>query len=182
MKKLYLAVAVVLGLVGGALLWGGVYASNFVQDNLAEQKITFGSAEALKAQGRDDLVKYADELVDNGEEAKAFASYIQGHIAKIANGQTYSEVSGQYQALTAEQKAAPEGKKLEGQRMSIFMGETLRGTLLNAYGWGFVGKVALLAGAGLLLVAGVLASFVLLNNVSPMPNKKSAKKASKKRK
>lgn len=182
MKKLYLAAAVLLGLLGGALLWGGVYASNFVHDNLAEQKITFASAEALKAQGRDDLVKYADELVDNGQEAKAFASYIQGHVAKIANGQTYSEVSEQYQALTPEQKASAEGKKLEGQRMSIFMGETLRGTLLNAYGWGFVGKVALLAGAGLLIVAGVLAAFVLMTSVSPMPKKGSKKAASKKRK
>jgi hypothetical protein len=180
MKKLYLAVAVVLGLLGGALLWGGVYASNFVHDNLAEQKITFASADALAAQGREDLVKYADETVDNGQEAKAFASYIQGHIAKIANGQTYSEVSAQYQALTPEQKATAEGKKLEGQRMSIFMGETLRGTLLNAYGWGFVAKIALLAGAGLVLVAGVLAAFVLISSVSPIPKK--GKKVAKKRK
>jgi hypothetical protein len=180
MKKLYLAVAVVLGLLGGALLWGGVYASNFVHDNLAEQKITFASADALAAQGREDLVKYADETVDNGQEAKAFASYIQGHIAKIASGQTYSEVSAQYQALTPEQKATAEGKKLEGQRMSIFMGETLRGTLLNAYGWGFVAKIALLAGAGLVLVAGVLAAVVLISSVSPIPKK--GKKVAKKRK
>jgi hypothetical protein len=181
MKKIFLAAAIVLALAGGGLLWGGTYASNFVQDNLAEQKIEFPSEEALVAQGREDLVKYADETVDTGQEAKAFASYIQGHIAKIANGQTYSEVSGQYQALTAEQKQSAEGKKLEAQRLSIFMGETLRGTLLNAYGWGFVATIALLAGAAALAAAAVAGALVALMSVSAIPTKKS-KKTSKKRK
>lgn len=183
MKKIvYLIATVVLGLAGVGLLYGGVYATNFVKDNLAEQKITFASAEALKAQGRDDLVKYADEQVDNGTEAKAFASYIQGHIAKIADGQTYSEVSGQYQALSAEEKASPEGKKLEGQRLSIFMGETLRGTLLNAYGWGFVGQIATLAGVGLLSAAGIAAIVFSLGNISEPVKKSTKKSSSKKRK
>lgn len=180
MKKIFLVAAIVMAIAGGLLLWGGVYASSFVKDNLSEQKIFFPSEESLIAQGRDDLASYAEQQVDTGTEAKAFASYIQGHIAKMANGQTYSDVSGQYQALNAEQKTSPEGKKLEAQRLSMFMGETLRGTLLNAYGWGMVAKIALLAGAGLLAAAAVAGTIVVLGGIAPMPKK--AKKTSKKRK
>ncbi len=182
MKKIFFTAALVLAIAGGLLLWGGVYASNFVKENLADQKITFPSSEALTAQGRDDLVSYAEATVDTGDEAKAFASYIQGHIAKIANGQTYSEVSGQYQALTPEQKSTPEGEKLAEQRLTIFMGETLRGTLLNAYGWGFVAKIALLAGAGLLATAAVAATLFVLGNISSLPQKSAKNKTTKRRK
>lgn len=182
MKKIvYLVATVVLGLVGIGLLWGGVYATNFVKDNLSEQRITFPEASALEARGDTEFLEYAGELVDTGKEAKAYSEYIQGHVAKIAGGQTYAEVSGQYNALSDEDKQGAEGQKLAGQRQSIFMGEMLRGTLLNAYGWGFVGQVATLAGAGLVIAAGIFAILLSLSNLSEPKAKKAAKKSSAKR-
>jgi hypothetical protein len=176
MKKFYLLASIVLFSIGAGLIYGGLYASNFVRDNLIEQKITFPDTKALEAQNRNDLVKYAGSTVDSGDKAKTFAGYIQGHIAKIADGKTYSEVSGEYQKLSAEQKEKPEGKKLEAQRMSIFMGETLRGTLLNAYGWGFVGKIAFYSGIGLAAAGGVSAALFIGSGKTHKPAKRSTKK------
>ena len=43
--------------------------------------------------------------------------------------------------------AALQGKvaQLGGQRQALFMGETLRGMLLNAYAFGTLGKIAMMA-------------------------------------
>lgn len=52
-------------------------------------------------------------------------------------------------------EAAKEAKKLESLRFDTFLnGNTLRGMLLNAYGWGLIGAIAWWAGIAL-IVAGV---------------------------
>ena len=86
------------------------------------------------------LKPYAGEQVDTAKEAKVFANdYIGLHLKGIAKGQTYSEVSGQFMK-------DPNNQQLAQQRQTLFMGETLRGMLLSAWGWGTVGTVATIAG------------------------------------
>lgn len=173
-RYVLLALVVVLAVAGGLVFWGSTFAKNMVHDQLAEQKISFPSADQLKSEGRPDLVKYANETVDNGFEAKAFSDYIKGHLAKVANGQTYSEVSAAYQKDKNNQTLA-------GQRQTLFMGETLRGMLLSAYGWGLMGVIAFWSAIGLWSAA-LLALIVYLYAVSLTSAPKPAKKVASKRK
>ena len=145
--------AIGLILAGVMAFTGGTYAQKVVHDQLAPQKIFFPAAGAkLPA----NLTRYAGQQVDSAAEAKAFAdNYIGLHLQGIGKGQTYSEISGAF--LTD-----PTNKQLAQQRQTLFMGETLRGMLLNAWGWGTVGNVARLAGIVLLLIGVILLAIPLL--------------------
>ena len=119
----------------------------------SSQNITFPDEAALVEEGRTDLVKYAGEQVTTGQEAEAYASYIDGHLEGIADGATYADLGGpEREARTALQAARDEGAdeatvaelqatydEVSGQRNSLFKGETLRGLLLTSYAWATVG-------------------------------------------
>jgi hypothetical protein len=153
MRKLFNLTTVASGLAIGMILAGvlaiigGAYAKDVVHDQLAPQKIYFNEdASKLPA----NLKQYAGEQVDTAAEAKVFAEdYIGLHLQETAGGQTYSEVSGQFMA-------DPENQELAQQRQTLFMGETLRGMLLSAWGWGTVGTIATIAGVSLIGIGGVL--------------------------
>ena len=163
-------VVVVLAVAGGLLMWGSNFAGDYVHDELAAQGITFGPAESLQEE-RPDLVKYADQQVDTGKEAEAYASYIKGHVEGIADGATYAELGGPERAARAAvQEAQANGASAEeiatlqesadaitGQRDSIFRGEMLRGALLNTYAWSTIGQIA-----GIASIAAFIASALML--------------------
>ena len=69
--------------------------------------------------------------------------------AAPANGQTYSQVS-------AASLADPTNARLAAQANTLFRGETLRGLLLNAYGWSQVAFYAFWAAIGLSVAAFVV--------------------------
>ena len=102
-----------------------------------------------KAEG---LTAFAGQKVDTGIEAEAFSRYIGGHLVDVNEGATYSETSSEsraYAAEVGEDPTAAESAKmaeLSGKVDTLFKGETLRGMLLNAYGWGTVGQITLWAG------------------------------------
>lgn len=131
-------VAVILLIAGGLLFWGSSFIGNMVQEELAAQKVYFPEAgsESLDAETYPDLQQYGGELVDTPEEAKAYAnSFIGRHLEQMADGKTYSEVSHEYMA-------DPTNTELQQLRMTLFMGEMLRGTLLTSgYGFGTVGQI-----------------------------------------
>ena len=81
-------VAIVLAVAGGLLTWGSSFADDYVGDELRAQNIFFPDADALREEGRDDLLGFAGEQVTTGDAAEAYASYIDGHLAGIADGQT----------------------------------------------------------------------------------------------
>jgi hypothetical protein len=88
--------------------------------------------------------------VDTAKEAKAYANdFIGLHLKGIGQGKSYSEVSAAWMAN-------PKDQELAQQRQTMFMGETLRGTLLNAWGWGTMGTIATIAGIVLLGIGAVL--------------------------
>jgi len=152
----------ILGFVAGFLFWGNSFVHNMVTNELVAQKITFpavGSpgfdAKDLGADHYNNMLPYAGQQLSTGDQAQAYANdYINVHLGKVAGGQTYSQVSG---ALIAEQaKTTPDAKvvaTLTGQRTTLFMGEMLRSTLLNAYGWWTVGQYAFYAAIGLTVAA-----------------------------
>ena len=163
----FVATAVLL-VAGGLLTWGSNFAEDYVSDELAAQNINFPPAEALVEEGRDDLAKYGGEQVDTGGEAEAYASFIQGHVDNTAGGLTYSEIPDR-EAKTALQEAIESGASeeeiaqleqeattLSQQRDTVFKGEMLRGTLLNAYAWATMGTIAGWAALAAFVTAGVM--------------------------
>lgn len=164
-------------LVAGALLtWGANFADDYVGDELSSQNITFPPAAALEEEGRDDLVKYGDEFVDTGKEAEAYASFINGHLAGIADGATYADLGTPEREAKAAVEAAKadgaseaeiaalqgEADAISGQRNTLFKGETLRGLLLTAYAWATVGSIAGYAALGAFIAGGLMFVLVLL--------------------
>lgn len=163
---------VVLVVAGGLLTWGSNFAEDYVSDELSAQNISFPDADALSGQGRDDLVEFAGEQVTTGEQAEAYASYIGGHVAGIAEGQTYAELGGPERAAAAavdeaiangasadeitELQAVADG--ISEQRESIFRGEMLRGALLNTYAWSTIGRIAGIAALVAFAAAVVMAA------------------------
>jgi hypothetical protein len=150
------AVAAAGMMVAGVLaIVGGNYDKQVVRDQLTPQKIFFpkaGSPELLPG-----VKQYAGQQVVNGGQAKAYANdFINVHLSKIAGGKTYSEVS-------AAAIADPKNAELAGQKATLFQGETLRGLLLNAWGWSVVGTVATLAGFVLLGLGALLLLLPLAN-------------------
>ncbi len=152
--------AVVLLLVGIAAIWGGTWAHGYVKDQLSSQAITMPAGDALTSDDmKATLSKYAGTPLDSGPKAEAYANhYILAHMNASSDGQTYSQVSGQYMQLSKDPSADPaEVEKLAGLRQSLFMGSSLRGLLLTAYAWSLVGTIALWVGIGAIVVAVILA-------------------------
>lgn len=151
-------VAIFLLLIIGGLAWkAGDFATKTVRSELASQKIYFPpkGSPALDPAEFPDLQQYAGQLVDNGPKAKAYANgFIGRHLEKVANGQTYAEVSTQ-----AMQD--PTNAKLQQEKQTLFQGETLRGLLLSAgYAYWTFGAIAKYAAITLFVAAAAM--FVLV--------------------
>jgi hypothetical protein len=172
-------VAVVLVVAGSLLTWGSNFARDYVSDELTAQNIFFPDAAALTEEGRTDLVGYAGEQVTTGGEAEAYAGYIDGHLAGIADGATYADLGGpEREAKAAVQAAIDEGQSesvvaelqaeadaISNQRNSLFKGETLRGLLLSTFAWSTIGRIAGIAAIVAFVAAGVMAALVVLGLV-----------------
>jgi hypothetical protein len=141
--------------VGVLAIAGGSYDRQVVHDQLAPQKIFFpaaGSPALLPG-----IKQYAGQQLLSGDQAKAYANnFINVHLAKVAGGQTYSQVS-------SAAIAAPTNTKLAAEKATLFQGETLRGLLLGAWGWSMIGMIATLAGIILLVLGAILLVLPLAN-------------------
>ena len=178
-----LIAAIVFAVAGGLLTWGANFSNDYVHDELSAQNIVFPDEASLREEGRDDLVKYADEQVTTGDQAEAYASYIGGHLEDIAGGQTYAEIddrgaaqaveeaeaSGASEAEIAELQATAD--QLKGQRDTLFKGETQRGLLLSSYAWSTIGRIAGIAAwvayAGAVVLAGLVVAGLVHLRRSP---------------
>ena len=182
-----LLAAVVFAVAGALLTWGSNFSADYVHDELTSQRITFPDEASLLEEGRDDLVKFAGQPLDTGEEAEAYASYIDGHLENTgakyatygAEPLTYAELGGPERAAraavteateagaSADEIAAlqAESDQISADRNSLFKGETLRGLLLSAYAWGTVGTIAGYAAIGAFVAAGLMAILVVMGVV-----------------
>ena len=142
------ALAAVLLIAGGLLLWGSAYVHNTVQGQLAAQQITFPPAAAFAhAKAGTEITpnmipsvsQYAGQQLLTGQQAEAYADhFIAVHITGMSGGKTYSQ-------LSAESLAQPDNTQLAGLVATVFKGETLRSMLLNAYGWWKVSQITYIA-------------------------------------
>jgi hypothetical protein len=168
-------VAIVLAVAGGLLTWGSSFADDYVGDELRAQNIFFPDADALREEGRDDLLGYGGEQVTSGGDAEAYASYIDGHLAGIADGQTYADLGPVSRAANAAVTDAVESgasddevadlqataDEISGQRDSLFRGETLRGLLLSTFAWSTIGDIAFTASVVAYVAAAVMLVLVV---------------------
>lgn len=153
----------VIFLAGSALLnWGSSFAKQSVTDQLSNQNIAFPAVEAMPAETKDQLAKWAGMQVTTGEMARDYSDlYIWEHMkasaqAVVGKPATYSEVSGQYMALVRSGTGDPaEIQKLGDLRQTLFMGNTLRGLLLQAFAFWQLGLIAGYASLAL-LVGGIV--------------------------
>ena len=152
-----LVLTAILLVAGGLLTWGHVFVNSEVHSQLAAQRIVFPPAgspaiKALPAADAAAMTVYAGQTMTTGAQAQAYADhFIRVHLGEIGGGLTYSQ-------LSAKAMAAPANAKLAAQVETVFKGTTLRGMLLNAYGFWQMGQIALFAaiaafaGAALMLI------------------------------
>ncbi len=152
-----LALTAVLLVAGVLLAWGHSFVTTDVHSQLAAQKIVFPAAnnpeiKALPAADAAAMRAYAGQTMTTGAQAQAYADhFIAVHLREIGGGLTYGQ-------LSAKAMADPTNTKLADQVATVFKGTTLRGMLLNAYGFWTIGQIALIgafaafAGAALLLI------------------------------
>jgi|ERR1700691_874635 len=139
--------------VGILAVVGGNYDKQVVHDQLAPQKIFFP-----KPATNPGLAAYAGQQVLTGKQAKLYAQKQIGvDLTKVAGGKTYSQISAEWIA------GGMKNTTLAGERTTLFMGETLNGLLLNAWGWSVIGMIATLAGWILILLGAALFLLPLAN-------------------
>lgn len=164
-----LVLAVVLLVAGGLLTYASGFVNNNVEEQLSQQRITMPAEAAISKMSAEDqaaLKPWADGKtpMTTGDQAKAFADhYILVHMNTSSENRTYEEVSGEYMKLSKDPSAnKDEVAALGNLRQTLFMGNTLRGMLLNAYAFGTMGTIAGIAGIGAFIAAALLLVLALL--------------------
>jgi hypothetical protein len=158
-----IVVVVVLVVAGALLTWGHSYVNSNVHNQLAQQQIYFPSKAAF-AQAKPGteitpgmipyLEKYAGQQLLTGPQAEAYANhFIAIHLSEMPYGGIYSKVS-------AAARANPSNTQLSGLEQTSFQGTTLRGLLLEAYGFAEVGTVMLWGAIASFALAAVMAVLV----------------------
>jgi hypothetical protein len=160
---------VVLVAAGALAMWGYSYANNTVASQLSAQKITFPTrAEIAQAKNPPPggfseitpamvpyLEPYAGQQMTTGAQAKVYANdFIAIHLQEIGHGKTYSELSAAAMALPRGSAAYTSA---EATVQTVFQGTSLRGMLLNAYGWWEMGQLALIGAITAFVLAGIMA-------------------------
>ena len=164
------AVVVVILAVAGTMLFVGYnFANNYVHNQLAQQNITFPAAAAFahpKA-GTEitpsmipSVSQYAGQQLLTGQQAQTYANdFIAVHLNQIGGGKTYSQLSSEAMALP---KGSPAYTAAEAKVQSVFQGTTLRGLLLEAYGFSLIATIAFWCGIAAFALAAMLAVLVIL--------------------
>ncbi len=160
-----LVLVVVLLVAGGLLMWGYSYDHNNVHNQLAQQQIFFPpkTAFATAKPGTEItpamipyLEKYSGQQLLTGPQAQAYADhFIAIHLSEMPYGGIYSKIS------TAA-RAEPNNTKLATLETTSFQGTTLRGLLLEAYGFSKIGTIMLIGSIASFILALILLGFVAL--------------------
>jgi len=142
----------VLVVAGALLMWGAVFTQNEVHSQLAAQKVYFPTAAAfahakpgteITPGMKPYLLQYAGQEVLTGAQAEAYADhFIAVHLSEMPYHGVYSLIS------TAARAAVPgsaQATQLSGLETTSFQGTTLRSMLLEAYAFGTIGSIALIA-------------------------------------
>jgi hypothetical protein len=160
-------VVIVLVVAGSLLLVGYNFANNYVHTQLAEQQITFPSAAAFAhPQTGSEITpsmipsvsQYAGQQLLTGPQAEVYANdFIAVHLQQIGGGKTYAQLSAAAMNLP---KGSAAYNAAEGKVQTVFQGTTLRGLLLEAYGFSLIATIALWCAIAAFCLAGVTAVLV----------------------
>ena len=158
-----LVLAVVLLVAGGLLMWGYSYTHSNVHNQLAAQQIFFPPKAAFEhpkagteitAAMIPSVSKYAGQQLLTGPQAEAYADhFIAIHLSEMPYGGIYSKIS------TAA-RAEPKNTSLATLETTSFQGTTLRGLLLEAYGFSKIGTIMLIGSIASFILAFVMLGFV----------------------
>jgi hypothetical protein len=164
-----LVVVAVLIVAGSLLTWGTSYINSNVRNQLTAQQIFFPPAAAfahpkvgagITPSMIPSVSQYAGQQLTTGSQAEAYADhFIAVHLSEMPFGGVYSKAS-------AAAQANPKNAAIASEVATIFKGTTLRGLLLEAYGFGQMGQIAGDAALASFLLAGlmlVLVGFGLLH-------------------
>lgn len=156
-------IVVVLLVAGGLLMWGQSFANSEVHNQLAMQDITFPAASAFAhAKPGTEITpsmipsvsQYAGQQLLTGAQAEVYANdFIAVHLSEMPYGGVYSKVSAAVQAH-------PTDASLKAVESTVFQGTTLRGLLLEAYGFSMFGEIAFWAGIASFVLAFLMAILV----------------------
>ncbi|MGC9221872.1 MAG: hypothetical protein ACP5H2_11070 [Solirubrobacteraceae bacterium] len=162
---------VVLLVAGGLLTWASSYTGSQVKTQLAMQDVYFPTAAELKTATKNNtgeyqarmvpyLKQYAGKEVLTGAEAEAFANhFIAYHLQAMPYHGVYSKISA---AALAAIPGTANAKSLTSLESTVFQGTTLRGMLLEAYAFGFMGTLAMWGAIASFVGAVILAILVML--------------------
>jgi len=158
-----LVLVVVLLVAGGLLMWGYSYDHNNVHNQLAAQDIFFPTKAAFEHPKAGSEItaamipavsQYAGQQLLTGPQAEAYADhFIAIHLSEMPYGGVYSKIS------TAA-RAEPTNTKLTTLETTSFQGTTLRGLLLEAYGFSKIGTIMLIGSIASFVLALVMLGFV----------------------
>lgn len=149
------AVFIVAGI---GMFIGYSFTNSQVRNQLQEQKVFFPTK--TQADYRDlvaaHMTQYAGQQVLTGSAAEIFADKIIAvDTLAISGGKTYAQ-------LSSASLADPSNAALSNQVQLVFRGDTLRGLLLNAYAFGFMGLIALYGTIGMFVAALIMLMLTLL--------------------
>jgi hypothetical protein len=160
-RKSFDKIASVIGLllagflivIGGILQYGGNFATDQVAMQLEPQEITIPAENGdpkVSAEVKKFFADNGGKVMATGKQAQMYADYYIGfHMAEMP---TYAAASGANRAAAGALAADPTNAELQaaakqasGTVETVFKGETLRGMLLNAYAFGTLGQIAMVA-------------------------------------
>jgi hypothetical protein len=163
-----IVVVLVLAVAGSLLLVGYNFANNYVHTQLAEQQITFPSAAAFAHPDGQEITKsmipsvsqYAGQELLTGQQAEVYANdFIAVHLNNIGGGKTYAQLSAEAMTLP---KGSAAYTAAEARAQTVFQGTTLRGLLLEAYGFSLIAAIAFWCAIAAFALAAVMAVLALL--------------------
>jgi hypothetical protein len=104
--------------------------------------------------------QYAGQQLLTGQQAQVYANdFIAVHLNQIGGGKTYSQLSSEAMALP---KGSPAYTAAEAKVQTVFQGTTLRGLLLEAYGFSLMATIAFWCAIAAWSLAGLLAVLVAI--------------------
>lgn len=164
-------VVIALAIAGTLLMVGYNFANNYVHTQLAEQQITFPSAAAFAHPDGQEITRsmiptvsqYAGQPLLTGQQAQVYANdFIAVHLRNIGGGKTYSQLSAAAMALP---KGSAAYTAAEAKAQTVFQGTTLRGLLLEAYGFSLIASIAFWCSIAAFALAAMMAVLVVLGFV-----------------
>ena len=162
-----LVMVIVLVAAGGLATWAWTYTDSTVHNQLAAQQIYFPSKAAFAhAKPGTEITpsmipsvsQYAGQQLLTGQQAEVYANdFISVHLSEMPYQGVYAAISSAARAATPGSAQATQLATLE---TTSFQGTTLRGLLLEAYGFSTFGLIAFWASIVSFTLAFIMAVLV----------------------